>query len=154
MRLYRIVHKKYAAFLSGEGARLYGGRWNTKGTSLIYTAQTSSLAMLEMLVQRNVQLVGMNYYLVTIEVPDTYLPSEMLIKDLPLAWNKYPPNSITKALGDDFVQSGEQLLLSVPSVVNSLECNYLINDHHPDFKHVNIVSSKQIIFDARLTSAL
>lgn len=150
MRCYRIAHKKYAGFLSGEGARLFGGRWNTKGNSLIYTAQTSSLAILEMLVQRSVQLVGVQYYLMTIEIPEKHIVKPILIKDLPLAWNDYPPNTSSKEIGDRFIRQNKNLMLSIPSVVNPLECNYLINDHHPSFREVRLVGSKQILFDPRL----
>lgn len=150
MRCYRIVHKKYAEVLSGEGARLFGGRWNTKGNSLIYTAQTSSLAMLEMLVQRNVQLVGVNYYILTIEIPEKNIAKPLLIKNLPLAWNKYPPNTSSKEIGDRFINQNKYLVLPIPSVVNPLELNYLINDYHPGFKEVRLVGSKQLLFDPRL----
>ncbi|MBC8006624.1 MAG: RES domain-containing protein, partial [Prolixibacteraceae bacterium] len=34
---------------SGEGARLYGGRWNRKGVPMVYTAGSQSLAMLKCL---------------------------------------------------------------------------------------------------------
>lgn len=154
MRCYRIVRKKYAAILSGEGARLYGGRWNTKGTSIIYTAETSSLAMLEMLVQRSVQLVGMEYYLITIEIPDALVSVPLSMRELPLAWDAYPPNASTKIIGDEFVNRGEDLLLAIPSVINELEHNILINDLHPNFKEVKLVSSKQIVFDKRLIADL
>lgn len=150
MRCYRIVHRKYAEILSGEGARLFGGRWNTKGNSLIYTAQTSSLAMLEMLVQRNVQVVGIDYFLMTIEIPEKHIAKPIPLKELPLAWNEFPPNTSSKEIGDRFINQNKHLVLPIASVVNPLELNYLINDYHPSFKEVRLVGSKQILFDPRL----
>lgn len=150
MNCYRIVHKKYADTLSGEGARLYGGRWNTKGNSMIYTAQSSSLAMLEMLVQRNIQLVGINYFLITIQIPDSIKIKNIDILEVPDSWDANPPNETTKSIGDTFVNEREYMILSVPSAVNPLESNFLINDQHPDFREVSIIDKEQIVFDKRL----
>jgi len=150
MKCYRIARKKYASKLSGEGAKLFGGRWNTKGNSIIYTAQTSSLAMLEMLVQRSVQLIGMDYYLITIYVPDDMIIQSLGKKELPLAWNTYPPNDSTKHIGDRFIDESKGAILAVPSAVNPLEVNYLINDQHRDFYDIEILEKEQIIFDKRL----
>ena len=50
--VWRITTARFAAAaLSDEGARLHGGRWNPKGHGVIYTAESQSLALLEMLVQ-------------------------------------------------------------------------------------------------------
>ncbi|HEY6044894.1 MAG TPA: RES family NAD+ phosphorylase, partial [Nitrosospira sp.] len=50
--VWRIVTQRFAASaFSCEGPRSFGGRWNRKGESIIYTAQSRSLAFLEMLVQ-------------------------------------------------------------------------------------------------------
>ena len=50
--LWRLVTPRFArTAFSGEGARLYGGRWNRKGVPMVYTAGSLSLAVLEMLVQ-------------------------------------------------------------------------------------------------------
>ena len=48
---WRIVQTHVAdhAF-SGEGARRYGGRWNSKGHAVVYTSGSISLAILEILV--------------------------------------------------------------------------------------------------------
>ncbi len=150
MKCYRIVHKKYADILSGEGARLYGGRWNTKGNSMIYTAQSSSLAMLEMLVQRNIQLIGINYFLITINIPDSIKIKSLTKLEIPPKWNENPPNVTTKSIGDTFISQGEYMVLSVPSAVNPLESNLLINDRHREFKDIKIIEKEQIIFDKRL----
>jgi RES domain-containing protein len=51
LKCFRLVDEDYleSAF-SGDGARLYGGRWNAPGVAMVYTAQSLSLAQLELLV--------------------------------------------------------------------------------------------------------
>ncbi len=49
MTVYRFTHKKFAGELSGTGARLVGGRWNPVGVSVVYTSESISLALLEVL---------------------------------------------------------------------------------------------------------
>lgn len=150
MRCYRIATKKYAQKLSGEGARLYGGRWNSEGHSLVYTAQTSSLAMLEMLVHINANSVGDNFCMMIIDVPDKLLAKPILVKDLPLHWDKNPHAYDTQRLGDKFVLKAENVAIAVPSAVNALEHNYLINDRHPAFSKVKIIDTLPLDFDRRL----
>ena len=43
MQVYRIAQKAFINDLSGEGARLFGGRWNRRGIPLLYTAESRSL---------------------------------------------------------------------------------------------------------------
>lgn len=150
MRCYRIATQKYAQKLSGEGARLYGGRWNSEGHSLIYTAETSSLAMLEILVHINVTRVGDHFCMMTIEVPDALIAPPLLQSDLPLFWNKNPHESETQRIGDAFISKGEKVAIGVPSAVNPLEQNYLINDRHPDFSKVRVIDTIPLDFDRRL----
>ena len=51
---YRIFKSKHAArWFDGEGAFLFGGRWNSPGTRLLYASSALSLAALEMLVNLN-----------------------------------------------------------------------------------------------------
>ena len=150
MHCYRIATKQYAQKLSGEGARLYGGRWNSEGHSLIYAAQTSSLAMLEILVHINARRVGANFCIMVIEVPDVLVPSPILIADLPLNWDNKPYGYATQGIGDDFVGKGEKVVMCVPSAVNILEYNYLINDKHPDYTQIHLVEVLPIDFDKRL----
>lgn len=150
MECFRIARAPYADMLSGEGARLYGGRWNSRGTSLIYTAATSSLAMLELLVHMNVGHVGASYYLIQISVPDSLLAPALPVKKLGLGWNANPPQHRTQSIGDDFVKKAKYAVLPVPSAVNPREKNYLINDQHPDFKQIKIIGKQVIDFDRRL----
>lgn len=150
MRCYRITIMKYTQKLSGEGARLYGGRWNSEGHSLVYTAQTSSLAMLEMLVHINANSVGDNFCMMIIDVPDKLLAKPILVKDLPLHWDKNPHAYDTQRLGDEFILKAENVAIAVPSAVNTLEHNYLINDRHPSFSKVKIIDTLPLDFDRRL----
>lgn len=59
MRLsaHRIFKTKYSgAWFEGEGAYRFGGRWNTPGTRIMYTASTLPLALLEVLVHLEEEL--------------------------------------------------------------------------------------------------
>lgn len=50
MKVYRIAKKDFVGDLTGEGARLFGGRWNKKGMRVLYTSKSRSLATVEYLV--------------------------------------------------------------------------------------------------------
>lgn len=150
MKCYRIASQKYAYQLSGEGARLYGGRWNSEGHSLIYTAQTSSLAMLEILVHIQARRVGTGFYLMVIDVPDSLIAQPITVKELPSQWHHNPHQYATQRIGDDFITQSKRVVMPVPSAVNTLEYNYLINDSHPDFNKIRLVKTLHIDFDRRL----
>ena len=82
MFLYRIAKESYIRDLSGSGPRLYGGRWNPKGVSVIYTSENRALAVLELFVHMSRTIIPPNLSLATIEVPDTASKKEMTVKDL------------------------------------------------------------------------
>jgi RES domain-containing protein len=132
---WRIDRKSYrATAFTGEGARLYGGRWNSAGVPVIYTAEHKSLAMLEILVHlRKVK----DYELYSVKF-DESLVQELAIQNLPANWDVEPPTSDTQELGDSWVMSASSAVLSVPSVVVPEERNYILNPRHPDFKRIRI----------------
>jgi len=68
MTSYRVVRRKYAD-LSGEGARLYGGRSNPAGIAAIYSAANIALAVLEVLVHVDKSEVPNDYVVMAIEFP-------------------------------------------------------------------------------------
>ncbi|MFI5139530.1 MAG: RES family NAD+ phosphorylase [Sphingobacteriales bacterium] len=149
MILYRIVKCNYAADLSGSGARLYGGRWNSEGKSAIYLASSRSLAVLEVLVHLPPLMIPDDFCLVEIEVPDNSI-SQIAIEDLPDNWKEISPPVALKEIGDNFLKKQACLLLKMPSSIVPMEFNYLLNPLHAGIKKVKIVKREPFDFDSRL----
>jgi RES domain-containing protein len=147
---YRICDNKYADDLSGQGARIYGGRWNSKGTAIIYTSGTKALAFLELLVHTSIYLLPKNLVLITISIPDKVKIKEYKIKELPDNWRTYPAPVQTQMLGDNWTKSKQNLILKIPSVIIPSEYNYLFNPIHKDIKKISIVKKEKFEFDKRL----
>ena len=148
--LYRIARTKHAGDLSGEGARLAGGRWNQKGTPIIYAAESRSLACLEALVHMSQAEFLIQRKIVLIEIPKTITPQTIEKSDLPRNWRQYPPSFKLADIGTQWAVSMKSLLLQVPSAVIPYEFNMLINPAHPDMKHVKIAKIEDFQFDKRL----
>jgi len=142
-----IVHRlSKAAFiaLDGEGARLYGGRWNAPGRPMIYAAATPSLAVLEVLVHLDLppELLPNDYRLLAIDIPDD-APVERL--------DQTPANAAEcLALGEAFLDRAATLVLLAPSVVVPQEHNALINVRHPQMARVRLVGDEPFSLDPRL----
>lgn len=139
-----IVHRlAKAAFtgLDGEGARLFGGRWNSPGRPMIYTAASPSLAVLEVLVHLDLppELIPSDYRLLSIFVPD----------DAPLTDVAELPDD-PLSVGDAFLALGEALVLRTPSAVVPQERNSLINPRHPAAVGLKLVADEPFRFDPRL----
>lgn len=150
MIVYRIAHTRYIRDLSGTGPRLHGGRWNQKGTSVIYTATSRALATVEYLVHLPLSLLPSDLSIVTLDIPDSVHIKEVGLETLPHNWRDYPAPPVLSALGTDWVISSETLLLRVPSAVVQHEWNVIINPGHPEMTQVRIVSVEPYHFDARL----
>lgn len=148
MFLYRISNARYADDLSGNGARLYGGRWNSEGRAIVYLASSRSLAILESLAHLSPTNIPVDYVILTIDVPDDFF--EIDIKLLPNNWSEYPEPNILKEIGNSFLQKNEFLLLKVPSAIVPQEFNYLMNPMHQKAGKVKIVSKAPFSFDERL----
>ncbi|GHA88350.1 RES family NAD+ phosphorylase [Modicisalibacter luteus] len=151
VRGYRLVKRKWlkTAF-DGEGARLYGGRWNSKGKVCVYLASTESLAMLELMVHLEDNRLLKEYALLEVTFPEAglmRLPDDLLPDD----WKAEPAPASTAEVGDDWLEDQSSLVLAVPSVVVPRETNYLANPNHPDFE-VLANSAQEIDFapDKRL----
>lgn len=150
MVLYRITNAKYADDLSGNGARLYGGRWNSEGKPALYLASSRSLAILESLAHIVPTNIPDELLMLTIEVPDDLI--EIDTDSLPANWSGYPEPNILKQIGNAFLQKNEYLLLKVPSALVPQEFNYLMNPLHPKAGKVKIIKKSPFNFDERLVS--
>ncbi len=150
MLVYRISGQRFANDLSGTGARLNGGRWNSVGLSLLYTASYRSLALLEILVHTTNNYVPDDLMLITIEIPDTILIKEILHEEISDELNRKKAQAQFQTIGDKWIKSQTSLILKVPSVIIPEEFNYLINPLHKDFHKVKIKETKLFRFDERL----
>lgn len=148
MKVYRITKCRFIDDLSGKGAALYGGRWNSKGTYIVYTAATSSLALLESVVHIS-NIATRGYCMLTLELPENSI-QQISEKNLPFNWQQHPPPAALKKIGDSFIKENKNLAIQLPSAIVPEEVNYLLNPSHPDFKKIKFVGRRAILFDDRL----
>ena len=150
VKAWRIVKSKNAtSAFTGEGARISGGRWNSPGFAVVYTAQTASLAMLEMLVHLQSRELLRRYVLFEVTF-DEALVTAVATKDLPGTWKMSPPSAQGQCLGDAWVLGGSSAVLKLPSVIVPDEFNYLLNPSHGDFAKITIGPKQPVEFDHRL----
>jgi RES domain-containing protein len=147
MTLYRFVNKNYGVDISGEGARLKGGRWNSKGFPVVYTSTTISLSLLELLVHSTSYEEVQCNWLMRIDMPDIFTAS---LTDLSLKPNWMDDPDYSRFIGNTFLKSKKSMLIQVPSAIIPEENNVLINPLHPDLKKVKIIKASPFQFDIRL----
>ena len=150
MLVYRIAKKDVVKDLSGTGAKLYGGRWNHKGTAVVYTSETRALATVEFLVHVALSNAPRGLMIATIEILDGIVPEEVQRSSLPKGWRDYPPPRSVADLGTQWAKAGKSLLLRVPSAVVEQEFNVLINPLHSDMEQVVLKGVAAFEFDRRL----
>ena len=148
MKAYRLIGTHFPDGLSPEGARLNGGRWNSKGVPVLYCATSESLALLELRVHAPHPYPRDRLRFV-IEVPDDAV-HEVPVTALPRGWNTLPPSPASKRFGDEWVVAGSSLGLLVPSVIASEERNLLLNPAHARFREVRVVKKSRVSMDMRL----
>lgn len=148
MTFYRITNSTYKDDLSGQGAKIFGGRWNFPGHQALYTSEHISLCVLEMLVNITLPESSLNYHLLKITIPDTYEPTIILNKKLKLNWQD--DEAYTQFMGTEFLKNKQAAVLKIPSAVISEENNYLLNPLHNDFKKIITRKSSPFKFDNRL----
>ena len=148
IRAWRIVKTRHSAdAFSGEGARLYGGRWNSAGIAMVYAAGSKSLATLELLVHLHNTL--RSFSICPVDFDDS-LVELVDPATLPRDWRDSPPPISLQVIGDDWISRRSSVVLRVPSAVIDGENNYLINPAHTDFKKLVIGSMEVFKLDPRL----
>lgn len=119
---------------------------------MLYTSQSRALAFAEVAVHLPIGIVPKDYYLISIEIPDTADLLELTNADMPPDWRSYPHSNSTQQIGDGFILAAEYLVLIVPSAVVPGDCNYLINPAHHQFKEIKIVDEEPFEFDSRFVT--
>jgi len=150
--VWRVVKSRYsAASLTGEGARLYGGRWTSPGQPVAYCAQHLSLAILEILVHTESKDMLKSYVKVKLEIQSSQI--EILDESkLPTTWKMPFPGPELQRIGDRWLASQSSLVLGIPSVIVPEEINYLINPLHPEFQLSNNAILEPLALDSRLVT--
>lgn len=150
MKVYRITSKKYANDISGTGAAIFGGRWNKKGTPVLYTGESKEIALLETIVHTPPMLIP-DLDILTFEIPNDSI-TELKIKDLPKNWKNYPAPTILSYLAENWVLKRATIALKVPSCIIQSSHNYILNCQHSEYRKVKLISHEDFHFDSRLNS--
>jgi RES domain-containing protein len=150
MEVFRLARKKYPIALSGKGASIAGARWNSKGTEIIYTAQSRALAMAEVAVHLSMATLPSDFVMMTVDIPEDIIIETLDIKKLQKGWNVFPHSFTTQILGDDFIKRNDACILKVPSAVVKGDFNYLLNPFHKDFSKISIIDQTDFPFDKRI----
>ncbi len=139
MLAWRLCREPFAD-LSGQGAALFGGRWNSPGRPLVYAASTAALAVLEVRVHLDLppELLPEDYRLLTIDLDG--LAVEVLGDALP---------ADPCAFGDAWLAAGRTAVLQVPSAIVPESPNLLLNPRHPDARAARILAQRPFAFDSR-----
>ena len=151
MLVYRIENSiRQDEALSGLGAELYGGRWNTIGEKAVYCATHRSLAMLEVLAHvRHQNLFPVNRVMITIEIPDQHVES-VDEQSLDPNWRDLSTYHRTNSVFSNYCLNRNLLALLVPSVIVPEEYNMILNPIHSAFKTVQVMNKKPLEWDQRL----
>lgn len=149
MRVWRLCVGQHAA-PDGEGARLFGGRWNPPGAAVVYASATLSLATLEYLVNLDSDLFPENLVAVSADIPSALDIQSVAVGDLPANWREYPGPDVLPVIGATWAAARQAVILSVPSAVIPEERNYLLNPAHPHFSRICWNTPEPFQFDPRL----
>ena len=151
LTLWRLVKARHAtSAFDGEGARRYGGRWNERGTAIVYLGGTLSLAALETFVHLTAADARIAFAAIEVRVPDDLEIAFLAPDALPENWREEPPPEQTKALGTEWARRAQTLLLRVPSAIVPNEWNYLLNPAHAAVGRIELRPPTPFGFDERM----
>lgn len=150
MRFWRICRRRYAAdAASGEGARLYGGRWNSRDVPMVYASTSLALAAVETFVNLEPNLQPKDLISIEGNIPDGLEISRVDLKTLPANWRETRDESLRR-FGDDWIRAGQTAALLVPSAAIRGEWNVLLNPAHGDFSKIRFPKPQPFEFDVRM----
>lgn len=148
--VWRISKAKFAASsFSGEGARLFDGRWNYAGVRMVYTSTSLALAAIEFFVHLDQSVMPDDLVSVKAKLPDSAKVECIDPACLPPTWRKVDNNHL-RQLGSEWARTGSSLALLVPSAVMDEEWNVLLNPAHPDFAKIEVLPARPFQYDERM----
>ncbi|MGA2050940.1 MAG: RES family NAD+ phosphorylase [Terracidiphilus sp.] len=154
MKVWRICRAPYAAeAFSGEGARRYGGRWNSRGVPMVYTSTSLSLAAIELFVHLEPAQLPEDLVYLSATLPEGEPGRTLDSAELPADWwadGATPGALTTRQMGDAWISARSSLAMMVPSVPIRAEWNVLVNPLHPRMREVQIGAPQPFVFDARM----
>ncbi len=148
MEIYRLSSCNFIEDLTGEGARIYGGRWNSVGVPAIYFANSRALSVLEVLVHLPPNYLPENFCIATFEWNISI--TEIKVKELPIDWNLFPYPKMVQVFGDNLLKNSKSALIKIPSSIVEGEFNFILNPKHQDAKNMIKKGSESFSFDKRL----
>jgi RES domain-containing protein len=151
MRAWRIVREPHVA-LDGEGARLFGGRWNSSGSPVIYLSASLALCALEILVHLDLEDIPSDYRAVRVEIPDAAPCRQITLDRFPRDWEQGRDSRWFQEQGDTWLADAQELVLQAPSAIVPQEPNLLLNPRHPLMQAVTISEVVPFRLDERLVS--
>ncbi len=148
MLIYRLAKSKYAGDISGTGAAIHPGRWNKKGSPVLYTGINPETALLEIIVHLP-PMLSPALDMLTLEIPND---SILILQDsdLPPNWSTYPAPTVLSEIGQRWIDDGKNLALQVPSCIIGTTQILILNCQHPRYSEVKILERKPFRVDPRL----
>lgn len=150
MRFWRICRRPYAAkSVAGEGARLYGGRWNSRGVRVIYASTSLALAAIETFVNLEPNLQPTDLVSIEGEIPDALEIGRIGARSLPAVWRQ-SRDEFCRRIGDEWIDARQTVALLVPSAAIPSEWNLLLDPAHPEFSRIKFHDPKLFAFHERM----
>jgi RES domain-containing protein len=149
MLVFKVGKTRYSGDLSGEGARLHGGRWNHRNIPCVYCSESRALAVLEFSVNAGLEDIPWALSITAIEIPENVIRIVSL-KELPANWQSLPAPASTKDFGSGLLARDDFAVFRLPSVVIPQEFNYLLNPKHPQSGKFKVRMVEDFNFDPRI----
>lgn len=150
--VWRLARSEFANELDGEGPRLFGARWTSRGRNGVYTASHLSLSVLEVYVNIPQELRDDLPVLraVRVSIPDDARAAQVSQEQLAELMTGPDPMAASRTVGDNWLDRSDALALEVPSVLVPEETNFILNPAHPRMREVRIISTRAFHFAPRL----